>query len=96
MAADVAEACQVSGPTQLLVEGVLMKVLARSSDGTLMCCVSETLLKLVDPSLLNLYETKTRGAVTAASFHPVEYKLFLKIDNRIMVSRRVEGLGPRD
>jgi len=76
----------VPEPTQLLVEGMLMKLLAQSPDGTLMCCANETHLKFVDSRFLKLYETNTPGAIMAASFHPQKYELFLKIDNRTLVS----------
>ena len=85
IAAYVANACQVPEPTQLLVEGMLMKLLAQSPDGTLMCCANETHLKFVDSRFLKLYETNTPGAIMAASFHPQKYELFLKIDNRTLV-----------
>ena len=74
--------------TQLLVEGMLMKLLAQSPDGTLMCCANDTHLKFVDSRFLKLYETNTPGAIMAASFHPQKYELFLKIDNRTLVSRK--------
>ena len=35
-------------PTQLFVENHLMKLLAQSPDGTLMCCANDTQLKFVD------------------------------------------------
>ena len=35
-------------PTQLYVENHLMKLLAQSPDGTLMCCANDTQLKFVD------------------------------------------------
>ena len=73
-------------PTQLLVEGMLMKLLARSPDGTLMCCANETHLKFVDLRFLKLYGTNTPGAIMAASFHPQKYELFLKIDSRTLVA----------
>lgn len=76
---------QVPEPTQLLVEGMLMKLLAQSPDGTLMCCANETHLKFVDSRFLKLYETNTPGAIMAASFHPQKYELFLKIDNRTLI-----------
>ena len=63
-----------------------MKLLAQSPDGTLMCCANETHLKFVDSRFLKLYETNTPGAIMAASFHPQKYELFLKIDNRTLVS----------
>jgi len=85
IAAYVSNACQVPEPTQLLVEGMLMKLLAQSPDGTLMCCANETHLKFVDSRFLKLYETNTPGAIMAASFHPQKYELFLKIDNRTLV-----------
>mmetsp|Transcript_68863 Transcript_68863/g.100856 ORF Transcript_68863/g.100856 Transcript_68863/m.100856 type:complete len:279 (+) Transcript_68863:184-1020(+) len=75
----------VPEPTQLLVEGMLMKLLAQSPDGTLMCCANETHLKFVDSRFLKLYETNTPGAIMAASFHPQKYELFLKIDNRTLI-----------
>jgi hypothetical protein len=65
---------------------MLMKLLAQSPDGTLMCCANETHLKFVDSRFLKLYETNTPGAIMAASFHPQKYELFLKIDNRTLVS----------
>ena len=108
--------------TQLLVEGMLMKLLAQSPDGTLMCCANDTHLKFVDSRFLKLYETNTPGerrdlcrslrlllpcaccllpvrflklyetntpgAIMAASFHPQKYELFLKIDNRTLVTRK--------
>ena len=80
---DVVE--QVPEPTQLVVEGMLMKLLAQSPDGTLMCCANETLLKFVDSRFMKLYETNTPGAIMAASFHPQKYELFLKIDNRTLI-----------
>lgn len=64
-----------------------MKLLAQSPDGTLMCCANETHLKFVDSRFLKLYETNTPGAIMAASFHPQKYELFLKIDNRTLVSQ---------
>lgn len=75
----------VPEPTQLLVEGMLMKLLAQSPDGTLMCCANETHLKFVDSRFLKLYETNTPGAIMAASFHPQKYELFLKIDSRTLI-----------
>lgn len=77
----------VPEPTQLLVEGMLMKLLAQSPDGTLMCCANETHLKFVDSRFLKLYETNTPGAIMAASFHPQKYELFLKIDSRTLVAK---------
>jgi len=85
-AEDGMDGSHVPEPTQLLVEGMLMKLLAQSPDGTLMCCANETHLKFVDSRFLKLYETNTPGAIMAASFHPQKYELFLKIDNRTLVS----------
>ena len=65
-----------------------MKLLAQSPDGTLMCCANDTHLKFVDSRFLKLYETNTPGAIMAASFHPQKYELFLKIDNRTLVTRK--------
>jgi len=72
-------------PTQLYVENHLMKLLAQSPDGTLMCCANDTQLKFVDSRFLKLYETNTPGPITAACFHPQKYELFLKIDHRTLV-----------
>mmetsp|Transcript_34815 Transcript_34815/g.82857 ORF Transcript_34815/g.82857 Transcript_34815/m.82857 type:complete len:299 (-) Transcript_34815:110-1006(-) len=72
-------------PTQLVVEGVLMKLLAQSPDGTLMCCANETQLKFVDSRFLKLYETQTPGPILAACFHPQKYELFLKIEGRTLI-----------
>ena len=78
----------VPEPTQLLVEGMLMKLLAQSPDGTLMCCANETHLKLVDVDDDEvLYEIKSPGAIMAASFHPQKYELFLRIDSRTLVAK---------
>ncbi|EKX33247.1 hypothetical protein GUITHDRAFT_156107, partial [Guillardia theta CCMP2712] len=68
---------QVPEPTQLVVEGILMKLLAQSPDGTLMCCANDTQLKFVDSRFLKLYETTTPGPILAACFHPQKYELFL-------------------
>uniref|UniRef100_A0A7S4P0S7 Uncharacterized protein n=1 Tax=Guillardia theta TaxID=55529 RepID=A0A7S4P0S7_GUITH len=76
---------QVPEPTQLVVEGILMKLLAQSPDGTLMCCANDTQLKFVDSRFLKLYETTTPGPILAACFHPQKYELFLKIDNRTLI-----------
>ncbi|KAJ1483330.1 hypothetical protein T484DRAFT_1800762 [Baffinella frigidus] len=71
--------------TQLIVEGLLMKLLAQSPDGTLMCCANDTHLKFVDSRFLKLYETNTPGPILAACFHPQKYELFLKIDSRTLI-----------
>mmetsp|Transcript_42662 Transcript_42662/g.66818 ORF Transcript_42662/g.66818 Transcript_42662/m.66818 type:complete len:212 (-) Transcript_42662:270-905(-) len=64
---------------------MLMKLLAQSPDGTLMCCANETTLKFVDSRFLKLYETNTPGTIVAACFHPQKYELFLKIEGRTLV-----------
>ena len=80
-------------PTQLLVEGMLMKLLAQSPDGTLMCCANETHLKLVESRFpaVSVKTSKTPGAIMAASFHPPctpqKYEIFLKIDSRTLVAK---------
>ena len=81
---DVVE--QKPEPMQVVVDGMLMKLLAESPDGgTVMCCANKTLLKLVDSDFKNLYETNMPGVITAASFNPEKYELFLKIDNRTLI-----------
>lgn len=85
-ATDGMDNSQLLEPTQLMVEGVLMKLMAQSPDDTRMCCANKTHLKIVDSRFQKLYETNMPGAIMAASFHPQKYELFLKIDNRTLVS----------
>ena len=81
---DVVE--QKPEPMQVVVDGMLMKLLAKSPDGgTVFCCANKTLLRLVDSDFMNLYEANMPGVITAASFHPEEDNLFLQIDNRTLI-----------
>ncbi len=64
------ELSSVCWQTNTCGQNFIMRLLAQSPDGTLMCCASDTMLKFVDARFLKLYETTTPAYVLSCCFHP--------------------------
>ena len=56
-----------------------MRVLAESSDGTILCCATDTQLKFLSSTFVELYSTGVPGQITAGCFHCLNSKIFLKM-----------------